>query len=121
MTEHLLERRRSPRAALDYRGVLQTSTEGVVKLRARNISASGVYFDAEKKLPEFTEVSLEVHLPAVGKVKALSFRCAGVIVRVDYDDRRDDLPYSAAVHFTDIDDAHRAAISAYVDAILERA
>ena len=120
MTEHFVERRRYPRAAIDYRAILQTTADGLVKLRARNISASGLFIDAEKKLTEFTEVSLDVHLPAVCEVRPLSFKCAGVIVRVDVNEGRDDWPFSAAIHFTDIDTVHRAAISAYVEAILAK-
>jgi c-di-GMP-binding flagellar brake protein YcgR len=118
MANGSVERRRYPRAAIDYRGVLETTSGDEVNLRTRNISGSGIYFDAEKRLTDFTEVSLTVALPPVGTAKALSFSCRGVVVRVEV--KRDDSgwPFSAAVHFTEIEERHRGAVCAYVDAVL---
>ncbi len=99
MPSGLVERRRYPRAAIDYRGVLETTSGDRVNLRTRNISGSGIYFDADKKLTDFTEVSLTVALPPAGKAKALSFRCRGVIVRAEAGRGKKDWPFSAAVHF----------------------
>ena len=118
MGNGLVERRRYPRAAIDYRGVLETTSGDKVNLRTRNISGSGIYFDADKKLTDFTEVSLTVALPPAGTAKALSFRCRGVIVRVEASRGKKEWPFSAAVHFTEIDQRHREAVCAYVDAVL---
>lgn len=118
MANGLVERRRYPRAAIDYRGVLETTSGDKVNLRTRNISGSGIYFDAEKKLSDFTEVSLTIALPPVGTAKALSFRCRGVIVRVEVKRDKSGWPFSTAVHFTEIDERHREAVCAYVDAVL---
>ncbi len=118
MNDTFIERRRHPRADVEYKAVLETASGEKVNLRTQNISGSGIYFYAERKLTEFTEVSLEVSLPAVGKMKELSFRCPGVIVRVDEGADASEWPFAAAVHFTDIDDSHLAAICEYVDAVL---
>jgi len=118
MNKGIADRRRYPRAVIDYRGILETVVGDRVDLRARNISGSGIYFDTAKRLPEFIEVSLQVLLPAVGAGPELSFRCGGVVVRVEEHGDEEDWPYGAAVHFDDIDDEHRGAICAYVDAVL---
>jgi c-di-GMP-binding flagellar brake protein YcgR len=118
MGNGLVERRRYPRAAIDYRGVLETTSGDKVNLRTRNISGSGIYFDADKSLTDFTEVSLTIALPPVGTAKALSFRCRGVIVRAEDSRGKKEWPFSAAVHFTEIDVGHREAVCTYVDAVL---
>lgn len=118
MNDTFIERRRYPRADVDYKGVLETASGDKVNLRTQNISGSGIYFCTDKRLTEFTEVSLTVSLPPVGEAKGLSFRCAGVIVRVDEMAGEPDWPFAAAVHFTGIDRAHRAAICGYVDEVL---
>ncbi len=117
MNEPLIERRRYPRADVEYKAVLETASGGAVNLRTQNISGSGIYFYVEKKLTEFTEVSLTVSLPPAGKVAGLSFQCSGVIVRVE--DREGDpvWPYAAAVHFTGVDEKNRVAICDYVTAV----
>ena len=113
-----LERRRYPRAVIDYRGILETVLGERVDLRARNISGSGMYLDTAKQLTEFIEVSLQVLLPSVGAAPELSFRCGGVVVRVEDHNRIGEWPFGAAVHFNDIDEEHRQAVCAYVDAVL---
>ena len=118
MNDTFIERRRYPRADVDYKGVLETASGDRVNLRTQNISGSGIYFYTEKRLTEFTEVSLTVSLPPVGKAEELSFRCAGVIVRVDERVDEPNWSFAAAVHFTGIDERHRAAICAYVDEVL---
>jgi hypothetical protein len=117
MNNDFIERRRYPRAAIDYRGILETVLGDRVSLRTRNISGSGIYFDTEKRLTEFIEVSLDLALPGIGDAPELSFRCGGVIVRVEDHRGEGDWPFGAAVHFTEIDDEHRQAICAYVDAV----
>lgn len=112
------ERRRYPRAVIDYRGILETVLGERVDLRARNISGSGMYFDTAKQLTEFIEISLQVLLPSVGSGPGLSFRCGGVVVRVEDHGRGDEWPFGAAVHFNDIDEEHRRAVCAYVNAVL---
>jgi c-di-GMP-binding flagellar brake protein YcgR len=116
MDNNFIERRRYPRARIDYKAVLETSSGESVNLRTRNISGSGIYFYAERRLTEFTEVSLTVALPPAGNAGELSFECTGVIVRVEDRGERGDWPFGAAVHFTEIDEDHREAICKYVDA-----
>ena len=117
MSGNFVERRQHPRAVIDFKGVLETGDGERVMLRARNISASGVYFDAERRLMDFAEVSLLVALPAVGGGGPLAFECTGIIVRVEKNDHGDPAwPFSAAVHFTSIADEYRQAIAAYVAA-----
>ena len=118
MNDTFIERRRHPRADVEYKAVLETASGEKVSLRTRNISGSGIYFYAEKRLTEFTEVSLAISLPSVGKMKELSFRCPGVIVRVEEGADMADWPFAAAIHFTGLEESHRAAICAYVDAVL---
>jgi hypothetical protein len=112
------ERRRYPRAVIDYRGVLETVLGDRVDLRARNISGSGMYFDTAKQLTEFIEISLQVLLPSVGAGPELSFRCGGVVVRVEDHGSEGDWPFGVAIHFNDIDEEHRQAVCAYVNAVL---
>jgi hypothetical protein len=100
---------------------LEAADGEAVQLRARNISASGIYLDADRRLAEFTEVSLVVRLPAVGNLPAAQFQCAGVIVRVEERAEGAAWPFGVAVHFTGITDLHRTAIIAYVEAVLARA
>jgi hypothetical protein len=118
MDRDFVERRRYPRAVIDFRGILETVLGDRVELRARNVSGSGIYFDTEKRLSEFVEVSLQVWLPAIGGSAELCFRCGGVVVRVEEHGGEGDWPFGAAVHFNDIDDEHRLAICGYVDAVL---
>lgn len=119
MNDTFIERRRYPRADIDYKAVLETASGDKVVLRTRNISGSGIYFYTEKKLTEFTEVLLDVSLPPVGGLGELSFQCAGVIVRVEEKGNASEWSSAAAVHFTGIDESYRKAICAYVDAVLE--
>lgn len=118
MNDTFIERRRYPRADVDYKAVLETASGDEVALRTRNISGSGIYFYTEKKLTEFTEVLLNVSLPPVGTAEELSFRCTGVIVRVEDKGNASRWSFAAAVHFTGIDEGHRKAVCAYVDAVL---
>lgn len=115
MPHRAVERRTYPRAAIDFRAVLETAAGGKVNLRARNISASGIYFEADARLNEFTEVTLVVSLPATGRLQAMVFRCEGIIVRVDETPGGGAWPYAAAVHFTGIEALHQQAVSAYVE------
>lgn len=117
MDRDFVERRRYPRAVIDYRGILETVLGDRVNLRARNISGSGMYFDTAIQLTEFTEVSIQVMLPPVGDASELSFRCGGVVARVEDYGGEGELPFGAAVHFNEIDEEHRLAICAYVDAV----
>lgn len=119
MNDTFLERRRYPRADVDYKAVLETASGDKVVLRTRNISGSGIYFYTEKKLTEFTEVLLDLSLPPVGVAGELSFQCAGVIVRVEDKGNASEWSFAAAVHFTGIDESYRTAVCAYVDAVLE--
>jgi hypothetical protein len=118
MDRNFAERRRYPRAVIDYRGILETVLGERVDLRARNISGSGMYLDTARELTEFIEISLQVLLPSVGAAPELSFRCGGVVVRVEDHGREDEWPYGAAIHFNDIDEDHRRAVCAYVNAVL---
>jgi hypothetical protein len=121
MAHHTVERRTNPRAGIDFRAVLETAAGDKINLRARNISASGIYFDVDSRLNEFTEVNLVVSLPAVGRLQALVFRCEGIIVRVEENPGGGSWPYAAAVHFTGIDALHQQAVSAYVEETIARA
>ena len=111
------ERRLYPRADIDFRGILDTADNDRINLRACNISASGVYLFADKKLAEFTEVSLLVLLPALNKGRPLSFRLTGVIVRVDERSGDNAWPYGVAVHFTAIEENQRQSIREYVEGV----
>jgi hypothetical protein len=112
------ERRRYPRATIDYRGLLETAHGDRVPLRARDISGSGVFLYTEQKLSEFVEVSLTISLPAVGASPELTFQCSGIIVRAEDIDDEPGWPYGAAVHYTEIDESHRDAVCAYVTAVI---
>lgn len=118
MDRNFAERRRYPRAVIDYRGILETVLGERVDLRARNISGSGMYLDTTKQLTEFIEISLQVLLPSVGSAPELSFRCGGVVVRVEDHGLGSEWPFGAAIHFNDIDEEHRRAVCAYVTAVL---
>ncbi len=117
MKRDFVERRRHPRVAIDYKGLLETVGGDRIKLRARNISVSGMYFETERALTEFAEVTLDVALPAAGEAAPLVFRCTGIVVRVQKREV-EGAPFGAAVHFTVIDDEHRAAIAAYVETVM---
>ena len=119
MNDTFIERRRYPRADVDYKVILETASGDEVVLRTRNISGSGIYFYTRMKLTEFTEVLLDVSLPPVGGAGELSFQCAGVIVRVEDKGNASEWPFAAAVQFSGIDESYRKAICAYVDAVLE--
>lgn len=106
------ERRKYPRADIDFRGVIETAGQETIELRARNISATGMYFTLPVRLETFTEVAITVALPATDGGRGACFKCQGVIVRVD---ELDDGIYGVAVHFTFIEEDCRQAIISYVD------
>ena len=78
---------------------------------ATNISQGGVFINTRKPLPVGTVVKLIIQLPGAG----FPFDMSGRVTRVaDWDNRHNVVP-GMAIEFTDIDEAKRERIQAFVD------
>ncbi len=108
------ERRQFPRAAAEWPLTLSLP-EGDFKARLRDISAAGLCFFLDRKVPEMTVLELELRLPnAAGEESALS--CRGAVVRCEALSPHVD-HYEVAVFLHDISDDHRKVIEDYVSTV----
>ncbi len=78
---------------------------------ATNISHGGLFINTRKPLPVGTVVKIIIHLPGA----AFPFQLAGRVTRVtEYDNRANMVP-GMGVEFTDVNDAQRREIEAFVE------
>jgi CheY-like chemotaxis protein len=90
------------------------SGDGPFYCRTRNISASGMLIETEKRLAEGSRLSCQFYLPSARKIAA-----AGRVVRIIQQNAGDeDLQYGLL--FTDLDPETRKLISDYVEETVRR-
>ncbi|HET8541023.1 MAG TPA: TIGR02266 family protein [Anaeromyxobacter sp.] len=78
---------------------------------ATNISRGGLFINTRKPLPVGTSVKILVQLPGA----SFPFQLNGRVTRItEYDNRANMVP-GMGVEFTDIDDAQRREIEAFVE------
>ncbi len=102
------ERRQHPRAALEW-PITIALAEGSFEARLRDISASGLCFFLDRKVPEMTVLQLAFELGGQRiRCKGAVVRCAPISPRLDH--------YEIAVFLHEVQDSTRAAIESYVQA-----
>jgi hypothetical protein len=75
-----VERRRWPRAALDW-PVTIALADGAHAARLRDVSGAGLCFFLDRRVPEMTLLQVELELPGMRAAGAGHIRAAGVVVR----------------------------------------
>jgi uncharacterized protein (TIGR02266 family) len=78
---------------------------------ATNISQGGLFINTRKPLPVGTEVKILVQLPGA----SFPFHLEGRVTRVTEFDNHANMVPGMGVEFTNVDDAQRAAIQAFVE------
>ena len=78
---------------------------------ATNISRGGLFINTRKPLPVGTAVKILVQLPGA----SFPFELAGRVTRVTQFDNKANMVPGMGVEFTDVDDAKRKQISAFVE------
>jgi len=78
---------------------------------ATNISHGGLFINTRKPLPVGTAVKILVQLPGA----SFPFELAGRVTRVTQFDNKANMVPGMGVEFTDVDDAKRKQISAFVE------
>ena len=91
----------------DYRAVVET----------KNISASGVYFSAEKAMPLMSKVVITLLLPT-GVRKNTKVECYGTVVRVLPMEAGNKTMYETAIFFDEITEKTKVIISRYVKRVI---
>ncbi len=103
------ERRKAPRAVADFPIQLQPAA-GATPARVKDLSAIGLCCTTGTRLPEMALVGIDLQLPGESKRHTLQ----GAVVRCEPEPQRKG-QYELAVFFTQIDDAARQALCAYVE------
>ena len=113
------EKRRTPRieeklpikvSEGDYRAVVET----------KNISASGVYFTAERAMPILSKVMITLLLPT-NAGRNSKIECRGIVVRVVPKTVQDKTMYETAILFDDVTEKTKNIISRHVKRVISRA
>lgn len=108
MTNSPRERRRAPRAVADF--PIQLNPAGqATPARLKDLSAIGLCCTTSAKMQEMSIVGIDLQLPGESKRHALQ----GAVVRCE-PTRGSKSSYELAVWFTQIDDAAKKALGAYV-------
>lgn len=110
------ERRLAARARTPE--TLRMRVPGMSDARVQNLSAAGVCCATDRPLPLLGVVQVTFLLPSAGA--ACEVTCTGAVVRcakAAADDRSGAPAYEAAIYFTEVDDADRAAIEEYVSSL----
>ena len=74
-----------------------------------NLSHNGVTFVSETRVPEWTEVGVEMRLPVKGAKKDQSINCRGVVVQCEQ--RQQGKGFSVALMFLDLHKRDQALLS----------
>lgn len=93
----------------DYCAVVET----------KNISASGLYFTAEKPLPLMSKVLITLLLPTSPK-KNTKIECNGTVVRAVPISSVNKIIYETAIFFDDITERTKNIISRYISKVMSR-
>ncbi len=113
-----LERRRHPRAVLDW-PVMITLSDGTFQARLRDISRSGICFYLDRRIPEMTVLGMELELPPPGdegggEERGARVSATGVVVRCQALSKHVD-HYEIALFLNELREEAREVIDAYVD------
>ncbi len=113
-----LERRRYPRAVLDW-PVTITLSDGTFQARLRDISRSGICFYLDRRVPEMTVLGMELELPPrSGEQRGARVKSTGVVVRCQALSKHVD-HYEIALFLNELREEAREVIDAYVDSTLD--
>jgi uncharacterized protein (TIGR02266 family) len=82
---------------------------------ATNISQGGLFINTRKPLPVGTAVKILVQLPGA----SFPFQLGGRVTRVTQFDNKANMVPGMGVEFTDVDDAKRRELEAFVDRLRE--
>lgn len=82
---------------------------------ATNISQGGLFINTRKPLPVGTAVKILVQLPGA----SFPFQLGGRVTRVTQFDNKANMVPGMGVEFTEVDDAKRREIEAFVDRLRE--
>lgn len=110
--ERIQEKRRAPRVEEKLPIKIVEGDERLV-VETKNISASGVYFTAEKAVPLMSKVVITLLLPA-STGKNTKVECSGTVVRVAPAAIQDKTMYETAIFFDDITEKTKNIISRHV-------
>ena len=113
MESSLRDRRRYPRAVLDWPVTISLS-EGAFPARLRDISSAGMCFYLDRRVPEMTVLAMDLELPPrAGVAEVARVRGSGVVVRCQPVAKLVD-HYEIAVFLNQLGDDARAVIERYV-------
>lgn len=105
------ERRQHPRVAAEW-PISVALVEGVYEARLRDISAAGVCFFLDRRIPEMTVLELSFELPSGGPqldVRGAVVRCEPISDHIDH--------YEVAVFLHELSDREREAIAGYISTL----
>lgn len=108
MTSPSRERRRAPRALADF-SIQLNPKQGATPARVKDLSAIGLCCTTTARLNEMALVGIDLQLPGESKRHALQ----GAVVRCEPDESAKG-SYELAVFFTQIDEAAKKALGAFV-------
>ena len=109
------ERRRAPRVA-DRVAVSIVNPREVIRAETKDLSTSGAYCSLDRFIPLMTKLQLAFSLPTASQ----PIRCEGVVVRVlPQTEQPGRNIYEVAVFFTEVSDADRNALNAFVQQRLQ--
>ena len=113
MPEKKVERRKSPRAKANFHAEIDNGFEAV-KIKVDNISCSGIYCEASKKIPLMTKFDLNMLIPTTFPSKSEFFRvlCSGVVVRTEPSKHKG--KYNIAILFPNLSESEKNKISSYI-------
>ena len=105
------ERRRHQRVNAEW-PITIALVEGLYEARLRDISAAGVCFFLDRRIPEMTVLELSFELPGGGmelNVRGAVVRCEPISQMIDH--------YEVAVFLHELNDKERKAIQAYIETL----
>lgn len=116
MTKRDTERRKHPRSRRGLKSKAAKADSGLIN-HVENISGSGVLCSMPKPVAEMTKMRIVLELPAPVEREV---EAEGIVVRCDAADRKG-TEFSVAILYTNVSDADRDAIEAYVSHDLAQA
>ena len=105
------ERRQHPRVSAEW-PISIALAEGLYEARLRDISAAGVCFYLDRRIPEMTVLELSFKLPSGGEelnVRGAVVRCEPISQMIDH--------FEVAVFLHELNAKERAAIQTYIESL----
>ncbi len=112
-----VERRRHPRVSTDLPLQL-TFKDTTVETHIRDLSNSGIRFQAPAPLPLLSRVQIALELPDANSSSVSSLAITGVVVRCAETEAGDGPPFATAIYFEDLSERARSQLARFVDARL---